>query len=143
MKTIVSKINQSGLTKMLGLFLIIAAGFYTSHAFATTTGGASSIGAIADQVTGSFASIGKLIIAIAYLAGFGFVVGAIFKFKQHKDNPTQIPMGTPIAMLVLGICLIFLPSFIEPAQNTLFGSGGGIAGGFQGGGASSIPGASY
>ena len=138
MKVKVAKFSRLGLTKIFLLLLIIGACFYAGHAFAQDTG---TIGGIAEQVTQSFQSIGKLMIAVAYLAGFGFVIAAIFKFKQHKDNPTQIPMGTPIAMLVIGIALIFLPSFIEPAQKTIFGEGGGIAGGFKGTGAEKVPGA--
>ena len=36
---------------------------------------------------------------------------AIFKFKQHKDNPTQVPVGTPVAMLAISAALVFLPGF--------------------------------
>ena len=141
MKVKVAKFTWLGLTKIFLLLLIIGACFYAGHAFAQDTAGSGTIGGIASQITESFQSIGKLMIAVAYLAGFGFVIAAIFKFKQHKDNPTQIPMGTPIAMLVIGIALIFLPSFIEPAQKTLFGESGGTAGGFKGSGALKIPGA--
>jgi intracellular multiplication protein IcmD len=145
MKVKAAKFSWLGVTKIFCLLLVIAACFYAGHAFAQDSadvgGDTSTIGGIASQITTSFKSIGQLMIAIAYLAGFGFVIGAIFKFKQHKDNPTQIPMGTPIAMLVIGIALIFLPSFIEPAQKTIFGTSGGTPGGFRGGGALSVPGA--
>ncbi len=127
------------LIKVCLLLSTIGVLFYGGCAFAQDT---QNIGQIASKITESFGDIGKLMIAVAYLAGFGFVIASIFKFKQHKDNPTQIPMGTPIAMLVIGIALIFLPSFIAPAGTTIFGTGGGKAGGFRGGGAKSIPGAS-
>jgi len=143
MKEKIANLNAAGLIKLLILLLIIGAGFYTGHAFAQATpgGDTSTIGGIAENITGSFESIGKLMIAVAYLAGFGFVIASIFKFKQHKDNPTQIPMGTPIAMLVIGIALIFLPSFIAPAQKTIFGtSDSSGAGGFTGKGVETIPG---
>ncbi|MFZ1021349.1 MAG: hypothetical protein WCE82_10870 [Halobacteriota archaeon] len=32
--------------------------------------------------------------------GVGFIIAAIYKFWQSKLNPTQIPIGTPIALLV-------------------------------------------
>lgn len=101
------------------------------------TGGAQTIGDVSKKITGSFMDLGKLMVAIAYLAGFGFTIAAIFKFKQHKDNPTQIPIGTPIALLVIGIVLIFLPGIIK--------IGGGTAslteaGGFTGEGVKAVPG---
>ena len=104
--------------------------------------GDQHIGDIASRITESFQNIGELIIAVAYIAGIGFVIAAIFKFKQHKDNPTQIPLGTPIAMLVIGIMLVFLPAFFEPAGKTVFGeTASEMAGGFKGEAAGSLPGA--
>ena len=60
-----------------------------------------TIGTVATNVTGTFEAVSKLITATSYVAGLGFSIGAMLKFKQHKDNPTQIPIGTPIAMLFI------------------------------------------
>jgi len=102
----------------------------------------AKIGLMLAAITGSFTGIGKLMIGIAYLAGVGFTVAAIFKFKQHKDNPTQIPLGTPLALLVLGIVLVFLPGLFKPAGETVFGTGQATAsaGGPTGAGFTKIPG---
>ena len=51
-------------------------------------------------------------LAVAYIAGLGFGVAAIFKFKQVKDNPTQIPISTPFALLGVSTLLVFLPGVI-------------------------------
>ncbi len=65
-------------------------------------------------------------VAIAYLAGAGFVVAAIFKFKAHKDNPTQVTVGTPIMMLFIGIGLLLFPSIVSVVTHSIgFSSGGG------------------
>lgn len=103
--------------------------FYVGDAFAAD--GAKDLGGIAEQITSSFEGIGKLILGIAFVAGLGFTMASIFKFKQHKDNPTQIPLGTPIALLAVGVALIFLPNIIAPAGQTIFGKEV-KAGGFQG-----------
>ena len=104
----------------------------------STTG----IGGLADNITSQFAQIGKLMIAISYIAGVAFAIAAIFKFKQHKDNPTQITLGTPLAMLAIGIMLVFLPLLFGPAGYTVFKEEAEKgAGGFLGGGAMEIPGA--
>ncbi len=115
--------------------------FYSTAVLAGAAGSDSGIGGIAANITGSFKQLGQLILAVAFLGGIGFIMAAIFKFKQHKDNPQQIPLGTPIAMLVIGAFLVFLPSLIGPAGTTIFG-GSSTAGGFTGTGVSAIPGAS-
>lgn len=113
---------------------------FVGHALAQAGGtGTATIGTVATKITESFSGIGKLMIAVAYLAGIGFVLASIFKFKQHKDNPTQIPLGTPLALLVIGIVLIFLPMIFEPAGTSIFGAGA-QHGGFGGEGLTKIPG---
>jgi intracellular multiplication protein IcmD len=62
------------------------------------------------------------------MAGIGFVMASMLKFKAHKDNPTQIPIGTPIALLFVGSALIFLPHIFVIAGYTIFGGTGGAAG---------------
>lgn len=88
-----------------------------------------TLGGMASSITGSFESLTKLITAGSYLAGLGFSIGAIMKFKQHKDNPTQIPVGTPIALVFIAAALLFLPSILSITGATMFGgSGGSVAG---------------
>jgi intracellular multiplication protein IcmD len=87
-----------------------------------------NIGNLASNITSNFASLTKLIMAGSYLAGLGFSVGAIMKFKQHKDNPTQIPIGTPIALVFISAALLFLPSILGMTGQTMFGAAGTTAG---------------
>lgn len=94
-------------------------------ALAATTSG---IGGVAAQVTTNLASLARLITAGAYVIGMAFAVAAIVKFKAHKDNPTQIPIGTPIAMLFVAAALIFIPTVFSVSGHTLFGGSGTVAG---------------
>jgi intracellular multiplication protein IcmD len=87
-----------------------------------------TLGAMALQITKSFEGLAKLITAGAYMAGIGFVMASMLKFKAHKDNPTQIPIGTPIALLFVGAALIFLPHIFIIAGYTIFGGTSGAAG---------------
>jgi intracellular multiplication protein IcmD len=91
-----------------------------------------TIGGMASQITESFTNLTKLITAGSYLAGLGFSIGAIMKFKQHKDNPTQIPIGTPIAMVFIAAALLFLPSILGVTGATMFGTTGGTTAGPKG-----------
>jgi intracellular multiplication protein IcmD len=94
----------------------------------STVFAADNLGNMANTITGSFKSLTKLITAGSYLAGLGFSIGAIMKFKQHKDNPTQIPIGTPIALVFISAALLFLPSILGVAGATMFGTSGNTAG---------------
>ncbi|WP_058498714.1 hypothetical protein [Legionella gratiana] len=95
-------------------------------------GGDMSVGGMASQITSSFTNLTKLITAGSYLAGLAFSIGAIMKFKQHKDNPTQIPIGTPIALVFIAAALLFLPSVLGVTGTTMFGSSGGQTAGPNG-----------
>lgn len=88
----------------------------------------STLGEMALMITQSFYGLAKLITAGAYMAGIGFVMASMLKFKAHKDNPTQIPIGTPIALLFVGSALIFLPHIFIIAGYTIFGGTSGAAG---------------
>lgn len=89
---------------------------------------AETLGTVAENITGSFAALTKLITAASYLAGLGFAIGAVMKFKQHKDNPTQIPIGTPIALVFIAAALLFLPTLLGSTGASLFSGGGTVAG---------------
>lgn len=109
--------------------LIAVAGF-TVLLFANAAYAADQLdlGTVAKNVQGTFQSLATLITAGSYISGMGFAIGAILKFKAHKDNPTQIPVGTPIALMFVAAALIFLPSMFEVAGGTLFGDSGTSAG---------------
>ena len=86
------------------------------------------VGAVASSVKSNLSSIATLITAGAYVAGMGFAVGAIVKFKAHKDNPTQVGIGVPIALLFVGAALLGSPSVFKTTGQTLFGASGKYAG---------------
>lgn len=83
-----------------------------------------NMGDVAQRIACEFPDINSFILAVAYLSGIGFGVAAIFKFKQVKDNPTQIPISTPFALLGVSTMLVFLPGIIKPAGETFFGGAG-------------------
>jgi len=90
--------------------------------------GTMTLGSMASQVTSSFESLTRLITAASYLAGLGFAIGAIMKFKAHKDNPTQITVGTPIALVFIAAALLFLPSILDMTGQTMFGGTQSVSG---------------
>lgn len=109
---------------MILLFASIFCLCFGTAAFAAVSG----IGGVAANVTSNLSNIAKLVTAGSYVAGMAFAVGAIAKFKAHKDNPTQIPIGTPIMLLFVSAALIFVPSVFKATGTTLFGASGTVAG---------------
>lgn len=110
------RLNQ--MTKWTSILLVFAV-FFPEIVFASAV---QTFGQIASNLVGSFTGIAKLITAGSYLAGGAFAVGAIMKFKQHRDNPTQITVGTPIALLFIAAALMFLPTVYKSAGKTVFGT---------------------
>ncbi len=91
----------------------------------------SGIGGVAANATSNLKNVASLITAGAFVGGFGFAVAGIAKFKAHKDNPTQVQISQPIALLFIGAALIFTPAVFKTTGGTLFnGSGVGKVSGF-------------
>lgn len=97
---------------------------FAAKTFASGTG----IGAVAGSVKSNLGSIATLITAGSYVAGMGFGVGAVVKFKAHKDNPTQVAISVPIAMLFIAAALLYIPTVFKTTGATLFGASGKAAG---------------
>lgn len=115
--------NKSWVNVITTISAIIIA-TYVGYAY----GANEDLGSIARRVTGSFEGLARLITAGAYVAGIGFALTSILKFKAHKDNPTQIPIGTPIALLFVSAALLFLPTLFGIAGITVFGTTSGMGG---------------
>ena len=105
--------------KGLIYFVVALLCMCTGTAFAV-----SGVGSVATSVIGNLGPIARLITAGSYVAGFGFAVAAIVKFKAHKDNPTQIAISMPIALLFVAAALIGIPSVFKTTGSTLFGASG-------------------
>jgi intracellular multiplication protein IcmD len=79
----------------------------------------SDVGSAAKQVRITIADIARLISSHSYVAGFAFALAAIAKFKAHKDNPTQVPISLPIALLFVAAALIFIPAIFGSTDGKL------------------------
>ena len=81
-----------------------------------------SLGCIADRLTGGATSIVDLLLGLSFVSGWCFIIAAIFKFKQVRENPTQVPVSTPFALLLTAMLLIFIPGLMTTGAVTIFGS---------------------
>ena len=112
------KVIRKILSKKVALImgLLSACCFFSGALWADN----ETLGSMAALITSSFQSVTLLITSISYLAGIAFAIGAILKFKQHKDQPGQIPIGQPIGLTVIAAALVFLPSVITTLGYTSF-----------------------
>lgn len=76
----------------------------------STQAGADSLGQVADNLMGPLAGLGRIVNAICFIAGVGFLLGGIVQYRYHRENPQQVRLGTPLVLLFLGICLIAIPA---------------------------------
>lgn len=120
--------KKSQLKILVYLLAFCSVFFFNEIAFAE----AKDLTAISTNLTEQIKSGAKLIIMISYIAGIGFALGGVIQFKAHKDNPQQVPLSKPIVLLVVGACLLFLPTIITSSGQTIFGGGQKSAGEFTG-----------
>lgn len=106
---------------VLSLSLVLVMSLIFESAFALT------LYTVAKNVGNTMGLVAKMISAVALISGLGFIVGAFFKFHQHKQNPTQVTVGQGLVLLVIGAALCIFPTLIPTFESVLTGSTGGTA----------------
>ena len=109
----------------IGCGWALAFGFVDLAMADTTT---LDIGGVANQVKKSFGPLAKVITAVSYIAGMGFAVSAVLKFKAHKDSPQQTAIGQPIGLFLVAVFLLYMPTLFGVSGMTFFSSTGGVGG---------------
>lgn len=109
-----------------GYYLVLLAlGLYGGWAWgidAVNQGaGGATLDGFASTIKNTFQQLSEVMTAAAYIAGVSFSIIGLLKFKAHKDNPAQIPLSTPIALLAVSAGLLFLPTVFQVSGNAIFG----------------------
>lgn len=91
------------------------------------------IASMATTIKTQASAVATLLNVAAYVAGVGFALAGVLQFKAHKENPQQTPLSKPVVMIVVAACLLFLPTIMNIAGASLFGSSGKQAIQYQGG----------
>ena len=94
----------------------------TGDDFIGSNDGSTGIKALFNNVYSNFDQVALMIGGSAYIAGVVFVFAAMMKVKQHRDNPTQVPITTGLVFLMAGVGLIFLPNTLREGATTVFTS---------------------
>ena len=114
-------LNNQTLSRLVILFLC---SLLVAACDQGTAGQTKNVGQVLCTIKeSSFRGVGNLLVVFAYVSGIGLLIAAVFKLKQVKDNPTQIPVSTPAALFLCGTLSMFLPSIFMPAGASVFGQG--------------------
>ena len=73
----------------------------------------------------SMLSVERLISGMGYLFGILLIIYAIGKLKDIAEAPTtggQVKLSVPVAYILAGAALIYLPSMLHVLSNSLFGT---------------------
>ncbi len=116
------KITTKKILKLSASLIVLLCFINFAHADSKT------FGSVAANITKTFSDMGKMLTGLSYVAGLGFAIAAILKFKQHKDNPQQVPVGMPLGLLAVAAAFLFLPTLMGVTGQTLFGGGQRTAG---------------
>ena len=84
---------------------------------------AQSIGQVANNATVSTQGVTTFAGSFAYGAGVIMAIVAAFKLKAYRDDPRQTPLGTPIILFLVAMLLVYIPTTIETAKDTIWTGG--------------------
>jgi hypothetical protein len=71
------------------------------------------IGESSNNIAVALLGVSNLWLAVATIAGIGFLFVGIVKYHEHKKNPQQTPIGTVFLMLFVAIALIGVAFIVE------------------------------
>ena len=112
------KINGYSLLLILGPLLLLLPG----AAYAANLGDISNW---LYNIAAEIPPLIKLVVAISYISGFGFLMGAMFKLKEHAQSTVmmaqQYPLTGPLIYLLVGAILIYFAGFVKVGSVSLFG----------------------
>lgn len=72
-----------------------------------------SLGQLSTSLMGPVSVLADLMYKICYVLGAMFLLGSVLQYKNHRDNPSQVPISRPILLLVFGLILIGFPFFAQ------------------------------
>jgi hypothetical protein len=70
---------------------------------------AQSISEISNNLLGPTVGMAKFMSGVSIVAGIGFLIGSLMQYSEHKKNPQQIRLTTPVLFFILGLLLVGLP----------------------------------
>ena len=112
--------NRSNIFFSFGLLLVALSLFCPHLVLAQGSGSGGGLTGFEQNIKKSwYKHVLDILQVCATVAGVGFILTSLFKFDQHKKNPTQIPMGQPLTLLIIGACLLVLPFIVKTLTSSV------------------------
>lgn len=111
--------RATGVLWGLGYQGLLMAGNTTSTTVTTKVTDLNSV--VNTVLTPQITSVGSLISLLAYVSGILLSVVGILMFKQQREQQTQVSLSKPITILAVAAALLFLPSVLDVAGQSVFG----------------------
>ncbi|MGH1403878.1 MAG: hypothetical protein ACRBDL_06510 [Alphaproteobacteria bacterium] len=116
-------ISGGGTTVALGPFAVADS---LSLAFGTNTVAENGFNTMLADMIASTERIPDLVSAVAYLLGILMIISALFKIRDHVDDPNRSSLKDAVIRLLIAGGLIGLPVVFEAMYVTMAGSGLGL-----------------
>ncbi len=110
---------MNGIKKIVIYLLGVIFCFVLNNSFAIygqgrgSGGKQESLGDGSRNVASALFDISNLWMAVAMIAGVGFLFVGIVKYFEHRKNPVQTPLGQVLLLLFLAIALIGTYVFVQ------------------------------
>lgn len=79
----------------------------------------NSLGDLSDRMMLPLSVLTSALYNISLAIGIALLFGALLQYKNHKNNPGQVPLSRPVALLIFGVILIVLPIFAKFSESAL------------------------
>lgn len=128
MFNLIKKVVQNRTFIRGAILLATSVGFLLVSDAAMAAGLSTSVTlkTIGTNIDSSVSSLASILSDISLIAGIGFIMASFFKFHQHKQNPTQVPLSQGVALLLIGAGLALFPSLLPTASKAVIGSQAGF-----------------
>lgn len=83
------------------------------------SGGASSIGQLADNIVEPISVLTNFIYSACVILGTCALFGAFLRYMQYRVNPLASPISSVLILLIIGVVLICLPLVSHLTDNAI------------------------
>lgn len=78
-----------------------------------------SIGDLSDKLMLPLSVLTSALYNISLAIGIALLFGAFIQYKNHRNNPGQVPISRPVILLIFSLILIVLPILAKFSSSAL------------------------
>lgn len=78
-----------------------------------------SLGDLSDKLMMPMSVLVSALYNVSLAIGIALLFGALIQYRNHKNNPGQVPISRPITLLIFGLLLVVLPVLAKFSESAL------------------------